>query len=280
MKFGLPLLVFTMKFSSCSVGLVSLVALLTSNSCSAKVWNRVSTFLACKQDHLTCNSDLTTVAEILAATTDGKTIVYTDGPNKRVGFVDITDPKNPIAGGTVTLAGEPTSIDVTPDGLFAVVAVNTSPNFVSTSGLLAVIDLATKSVITTLDVGGQPDSVAVSPDGDYIAVVIENERDEDLGDGAPPQLPPGAFVIVDASSPDPSNWAKSVVPLTGLPGLLFGSDPEPEFVAINKNNVAALTSQENNANPTINLSTKTVLTSFSAGTVDLTGIDTVKGRRH
>lgn len=261
-----------MKLLSCSVGLVGLVAFMRSTSCSARVWNRVSTFFACQQDHPTCNSDRVALAEILAATTDGTKIVYTDGPSKRVGFVDITDPRNPIADGTVGLSGEPTSVDVTPNGLFAVVAVTTSLNFVNASGLLAVIDLATRSVVTTLDMGGQPDSVAVSPDGAYIAVVVENERNAGLG--APPQLPPGTLVVVDASNPNPNNWVKTVVPLTGLPGLLFGTDPEPEYVAINKNNVAVVTIQENNAIVTINLSTKTVLTSFSAGTANLAGIDT------
>lgn len=36
-----------------------------------------------------------TSAEIIAATADGITLVYTDSPGASIGFIDITDPKNP-----------------------------------------------------------------------------------------------------------------------------------------------------------------------------------------
>jgi hypothetical protein len=36
-----------------------------------------------------------------------------------------------------------------------------------------------------------PTAVAVSPDGSFVAVAIENERDEDLGDGRVGQMPAG-----------------------------------------------------------------------------------------
>ena len=76
----------------------------------------------------------------------------------------------------------------------ALVAVNTSTDFVNVSGNLVVVDIATRTIVETIALGGQPDAIAVSPDGAYAAVAIENERDEDLGDGAPPQAPAGASV--------------------------------------------------------------------------------------
>jgi DNA-binding beta-propeller fold protein YncE len=51
-------------------------------------------------------------------------------------------------------------------------------------------------VLASCDLGGQPDSVAVAPDGSFVAVAIENERDEDLGDGRVPQMPAGFVAIV------------------------------------------------------------------------------------
>ncbi len=136
-----------------------------------------------------------TVAEIVAASTDGTLLIYTDSAGDNVGFVDIADPAAPQPAGTVALGGEPTSVAVV--GNHALVAVNTSADFVDTSGQLVVIDLATRDIVATHALGGQPDSVAVSPDGRYAAIAIENERDEDLGDGEPPQLPAGFLTIVD-----------------------------------------------------------------------------------
>ena len=51
-------------------------------------------------------------------------------------------------------------------------------------------------------------------------------------------------------------------------------DPEPEFVAFNGLNEIALTLQENNEIVIIDGKTGTVKTHFSAGSVDLAGIDT------
>lgn len=269
-----------MKFSIPCLVLASLALLLSRKgggaASAAKVWNRVGVFLACEQDDANCDTDAETSAETIDITPDGLTVVYSDSPSSRVGFVDITDPMSPVAGGVVDLPGEPTTVRVTPDGLFAVVGVVTSTNFVNASGLLAVISMETKAIVVELDLGGQPDSVDVSPDGNYVAVVIENERDEDLGDGEPPQLPGGKFVIVDSSDGDPTNWNATDVALVGLSGLMFPTDPEPEYVVINDNNIAVITLQENNAIVTVDLATATVLTSFSAGAVDLVGIDTVE----
>ena len=45
---------------------------------------------------------------------------------------------------------------------------------------------------------------------------------EDLGDGAPPQLPAGFLVVLDISALDPMYWTASTVDLTGLDGKGFG----------------------------------------------------------
>ena len=163
-----------------------------------------------------------TVAEIISATADGNTLVYTDAELGVIGFIDITDPANPVAGGTIDAGGDPTSVIVTADGL-ALACVNTSADFIDTSGVLLVIDVATRTVIRTIDLGGQPDAIALSPNGRYAAVCIENERDEDLGNGEPPQLPAGFLVIVDLVG-DAADWTTRTVNLTGIADL-FPEDP-------------------------------------------------------
>jgi len=149
-------------------------------------FNRIATFPVCSQVDANCDTDDETVAEIVTVSDDGMTLIYSDSQKENVGFVDITDPSDPKPLGVTALDGEPTSVAVL--GGYAFAAVNTSPNYIDTSGQLVAINIATQLVEKTWELGGQPDSVAVSPDGKYIVIAIENERDEDLGDGNPPQV--------------------------------------------------------------------------------------------
>lgn len=230
---------------------------------------RIATFPA----FLNTGIDQETVAEIVAASEDGNTLVYTDSAGENIGFVDIADPAHPQPLGTVAVGGEPTSVAVV--GEHALVAVNTSPSFVAPSGKLLVVNIATRAIVADIDLGGQPDAVAVSPDRRYAAVAIENERDEDLGDGAPPQAPGGYLIIVDLVG-GPLEWTTRKVDLAGLPGMLYAEDPEPEYVAVNERNVAVVTLQENNHIALVDLVTGEVIHHFSAGTVDLDRVDTVE----
>ncbi|MFT7077567.1 MAG: hypothetical protein ACJA0P_003593 [Planctomycetota bacterium] len=230
-------------------------------------FERVSTF------HVFENSSVSAeaVAEIVAASEDGTTLIYTSSEEDAVGFVDITNPRNPQPAGLVALPGEPTSVAVR--GAYALVSVNTSIDFIQTSGELVIIDIATQQIVRSMPLGGQPDAIAVSPDGQYAAIAIENERDEDLGNGEPPQAPAGFLVIVDLIGNNPARWTTRDVSLTGVPDL-YPDDPEPEFVAINEFNVVAITMQENNHIALVALATGDVLIDFPAGTVDLIDVDT------
>ena len=244
----------------------------TTYVCSPdKKFVRIASYLVCEQLDPTCNTDTETAAEIVAKSSDGMTLIYTDSPLEALGFVDITDPANPAGLGTLDLAGEPTSVTVKDE--YALVGINTSTDFINVDGQLDVVDIATQTLVTSIALGGQPDSIAISPDGNYVAVVIENERDEDLGDGAPPQLPAGELIIVDSSDADPSNWTTSTVSLIGLADLYPG-DPEPEYVDINSNNIAVVSFQENNHIALVDLTDGSIVADFSAGDVDLTQIDT------
>ena len=235
---------------------------------SPSVFKRLATFPVFNNTSI----DVETVAEIIAATEDGNLLVYTDSITGNLGFVDITDAANPVPDGVVALGGEPTSVAVA--GPYALVGVNTRPNFLMPSGQLTVVDLASRMIVQTFDLGGQPDSVAVSPDNQYAAIAIENERDEELGDGRPPQLPGGYLVVVKLMG-TPDLWTTQVISLTGL-APLFPTDPEPEFVAINENNIAVVTLQENNHIVLIDLATGNVVNHWSAGAVDLDAVDVVE----
>jgi hypothetical protein len=209
------------------------------------------------------------VAEIIDVTEDGNILIYTDSKNGAIGFIDITDPTSPKAAGNISLKGEPTSVAVS--GKYALVAVNTSKSYSNPSGFLAVMDLANRKTVRTINIQGQPDSVTISPDKKYAAVAIENERDEEVNDGKIPQMPPGFLVVLDIVG-DPSNWKATKVDLTGLADIC-PSDPEPEFVDINRHNIAVVSLQENNHIIMVDLESAKVSKHFDAGKVDLDHID-------
>ena len=171
------------------------------------------------------------------------------------------------------MAGSPTCVVVS--GAHVLAGVDSSDgNYTNPSGQLVVMSLATQQIIATLDVGGQPDSIMKSPSGKHLVVVIENQREEELGNGENPQMPAGFAVHYDMhSSTDPAQWTKTEIALTGLPGLRHAEDPEPEFVAINDQNHAVVTLQENNGIVIIDLNSLEVVTSFTAGGLTLHQVD-------
>lgn len=237
----------------------------TSNVTLQKYFQRVASF------PILNNSDIEneTVAEIVDVSTDGNLLIYTDGKLEKLGFVDISDYKNPLPAGTIDLPGEPTAVAVSGD--YALAGVNTSADFINVSGELIVVDMETRTEIASYELSGQPDSVAVSPDGKYAAIVIENERDEDLGSGRPEQTPAGSLIIVDMEG-SPDSWKLREVDLTGVASF-FPGDPEPEFVDINDDNIAAVTLQENNHIMLVDLPTGKIVKDWHAGSVSLTNID-------
>lgn len=226
--------------------------------------------LAASDDPLTPTS-----AEIVDLTSDGRLLVYTDGLANRLGFVDAGDPSAPAALGALAVAGgSPTSVAIHRDR-WALLTVNTSESFTDPTGELRVVDLATRSVVRTIELAGQPDAIAISPNGQrYAAITIENERDEDLGDGLIPQLPAGSLQVLDLAG-QPDRWSLRTVDLTGL-AEVAPSDPEPEYVDINGRDQAVVSLQENNHLVVVDLRTASVITNFSAGTANVAAVDTVE----
>ncbi len=260
-----------MKTFSLTAALAAVLAASTASVAFAEpVFNRIASFAVA--DNLPADVDKKSVtsAEIITASEDGNTLVYSDSPLKAIGFIDITDPKAPKAGGILSFEGEPTSVAIA--GAKALVAVNTRESFVKPSGFLATVDLATKKLDAKCDLGGQPDSVAINKDKTLAAIAIENERDEEVNDGKIPQMPAGDLVIVSLKDGAADCASIKHVTLTGL-SEIAGDDPEPEFVAFNGLNEIALTLQENNHIVIIDGTTGTVKTHFSAGTTNLSAVD-------
>jgi hypothetical protein len=263
-----------MKTRSLTAALAAVLAASVASAASAEpVFNRIASFAVAGNLPDGVDKATPTSSEIIAASEDGNTLVYSDSPNKAIGFIDITDAKAPKAGGSVAFDGEPTSVAIAAGK--ALVAINTRESFVKPSGVLAQVDLASKAIDASCDLGGQPDSIALNKDKTIAAIAIENERDEEVNDGAIPQMPAGDLVLVSLKDGVIDCGSLKHVTLTGLADVA-GDDPEPEFVAFNGLDEVAVTLQENNHIVIIDGKTGAVKTHFSAGSVSLEGIDTKK----
>lgn len=232
-------------------------------------FNRIASFPTVANMAADADAARPSSAEIIAASDDGMTLIYTDSPLGVVGLIDITDPANPQPLGNIEMGGEPTSVTVI--GNTAFVAVNTRESFTNPSGFVAAIDLATKAELGRCDLGGQPDSSAHADDGSFIAIAIENERDEDAGDGRVPQLPAGWVTLIDTMDGTLNCDSAIRANVVGL-AAIAPEDPEPEFVDINAAGQTVVTLQENNHIVVLNRD-GSVASHFAAGAVDLTGVD-------
>ncbi|KAE9632390.1 esterase-like activity of phytase family protein [Parasedimentitalea maritima] len=254
--------------------LTSVLALSAVQASAEMNFNRIASFPVVKNMAEGEDTKRETSPEIIAATADGMTLAYTDSPLGALGLVDITDPAKPQPLGNIDLGGEPTSVGII--GNTAFVGVNTSESYTAPSGHLAAIDLATKTELARCDLGGQPDSIAIAPDASFISIAIENERDEDLNDGVIPQLPAGNLVLVGLNDGTLDCASMQIVDLTGL-AEVAPTDPEPEYVSINNLGETVVTLQENNHMVVVGRD-GSIVSHFSAGAVDLDGIDATDER--
>ncbi len=246
------------------------VVALSAGMASADAFNRIASFATFQNN---ADAAAESSAKIISATADGMTLVYSDSPLGVIGLIDITDPTAPAPKGNIDVGGEPTAVSII--GNTAFVGVNTSESYTAPSGMVKAFDLATMEETAACDLGGQPDSTATAPDGSFIAIAIENERDEDLGDGRTGQMPGGFLVTVDVADGTLDCDTVNVIDVTGL-AEISPEDPEPEFVDINAEGEIVVTLQENNH---IVVATKDgVISHFSAGAVDLDGIDATDER--
>ena len=126
------------------------------------------------------------VAEIVASTPDGRPDLYRfrlRGNRLRQHHRPEASYQRWIAGD----AGEPTSVAVTPDGAWALVVVHESKH-----DALVVVDLGDSDHRYHDCARWSAGLGRHERDGRYAAIAIENERDEDVNDGAMPQPPRGS----------------------------------------------------------------------------------------
>jgi hypothetical protein len=257
-----------MTFSVRAALTAALLASAAMPAGAEQVFNRIASFPVAS--NLPEGEDKATSSEIITASEDGNMLIYSDAPGGTIGFIDITDARAPKAGGSLAIDGEPNSVSAA--GPKVLITIDKTEDLTKPAGQLGVIDIASKTLENTCDLGGQPDSVVVAPDGTFAAIAIENQRDEDLNDGALPQLPAGELLIVTLDNGVPACDSIKRVDVTGL-ATVAPEDPEPEFVNINADGEIALTLQENNHVIIIDSKTAKVTGHFTAGTVDLEGVD-------
>lgn len=202
-----------------------------------------------------------TASEIVAATPDGKTVVYADSLGGGIGFLDTSNPEHPVGKGWMRLSGEPTAVGIHQDWALVVVADD------SGGGYLQVIEIKTHHTVARLNLGGQPDSISLSKDGRFAAIVLENEAVM----GEFPEAPPGALVVFKLLG-EPKSWTSYTVDFQGLP-MEHPEDPEPEYVSIGPNNIAAVTFQENNHLALVDLEKEAIVGDFSCGSAPLVNVD-------
>ncbi|MGB3339090.1 MAG: esterase-like activity of phytase family protein [Devosia sp.] len=247
----------------------------TASVAAAEYFNRIASFPVALNNP-DAEAGIENSAEIITATEDGMTLVYSNALLGGIGFVDITDPTAPKPAGFVALDGGPTSVAVI--GGKALVTSDTTEAFTAPTGYLSIIDIASKTVEATCELGGQPDAIAKNSDASLIAISMENQRDEDLNDGAIPQLPSGNITFFDVANGTVDCATMRVTELAGVADFA-GEDAEPEYTDFNSANELAVTLQENNHIVILNGETGEIISDFSAGTVDLEGIDATEDGR-
>jgi hypothetical protein len=231
-------------------------------------------------------------AEIVDVTADGNLLVFTNPARKSIGIVDLSVAAAPRLVSSIDVPGEPTSVAISPDGLWALAVVHSNkPNKGKTPpdprlpGLLAVISLldpAEPELTSVIGIGHHPDSIALTTrDNEFVAIIaIENEavwvQDEvvvkkpsadsiDISE-------PGLVQIVQLDPRTPYSWAVTGLPISSTllrnAGLRQENDPQPEFVALSPaRQMAAVSLQENNGIVLIDLAMPEISLAFSLGSV-------------
>jgi hypothetical protein len=259
------------------VALSAALLLSTAGVHAAEYFNRIASFPVALNNPDVEPGSTENSAEIITATEDGNMLVYSNALIGGVGFIDITDATDPQPAGFVALDGGPTSVAVI--GGKALVTVDTTEDFTAPTGYMSIIDIETMEVETTCDLGGQPDAIAKNHDGSLIAISMENQRDEDFGDGGLPQLPSGNITFFDVAEGGAVDCGTMRV--TELAGVadIAGEDAEPEYTDFNSANELAVTLQENNHIVIIDGETGEITSDFSAGSVTLENIDATEDGR-
>lgn len=84
-----------MKAFSITTTLAAALAASTATAVQAEqVFNRIASFAVAENLPGGAGRTAPTSAEIITASEDSNTLIYSDSPGKRIGFIDITDPRD------------------------------------------------------------------------------------------------------------------------------------------------------------------------------------------
>ncbi|WP_172194780.1 choice-of-anchor I domain-containing protein [Saccharibacillus qingshengii] len=216
-------------------------------------------------------------AEIASSTPDGQRLIVTEADKGSIGVLDISDAARTSLLKTVSFkslseAAEVTSVAVMPDGKYALAAVRGGDTMqLANPGFLAVVDLETYKIAKTYKLGIGPDSIAISPDGKYAVIAIEDEELDPKTQefDYPNAKRPGSIAVMEFAGSDALSGTLTDLPvdLSTVKGAVYPHEPQPEYVAINKDGtMAAVTLQENNAIALVDLASKKVTKVFALGT--------------
>ena len=128
-----------MKKTLAAASFSALLAIIASSTSSGfanwntKYWaneknfNRISSFNVSENLPKGSKSTTKTSAEVITASEDGKTLMYTDSDLQVVGLIDISDPAKPKALGIIELDAEPTGIAALGNNIY--IGLNTSESY-------------------------------------------------------------------------------------------------------------------------------------------------------
>ena len=220
--------------------------------------------------------------EISAYDKASKRLYFTNGHDKTVDVLDLTDPANPVKIQSILLTtwGKSANSVASYGGVIAAAVEDTSG---TGPGKVVLFNANDGSYLADYTVGVLPDMVAFSPDGKLIVVACEGEPND-----AYTIDPEGSIGIIDVSA----GMTSGVVTLLNFNAFdsqkehlknrgirIFGNnglstvsqDLEPEYVAISADNSTAyVTLQENNAVAVVDLTSKKIIELVALGTIDHT----------
>ncbi|CAE7322810.1 unnamed protein product, partial [Symbiodinium necroappetens] len=202
------------------------------------IFNRIGFFAFRTQEGANDNPDGGRSFDIAP---DQRTAVYSD--DSQVGFADISDPYSPAGTGLSTSFYGPDSVAVKDN---TVALANRRDQ-------LHVVDITSQTSVRTIELGARASDITISPDRTIAAIATQ-----------------GTYMVqVNISSSDPVAWTTQVI--SDITNITY----DYPRVAIRADNIAVVTVHSNSV-IILNLTDATILHKFSAGEVNLTGIDTLE----
>ncbi len=252
--------------SRCVLAAVFTLAVVSSTVDAQDSFRRVATFPVFLNEDITTQS----VASSVAANASGELLIYTDSVQGKLGFVDISEPADPVPAGTLAVGGTPIAVRTAGWTDYALVAVQDG----ASPGWLQIVDLDTRDIVRTIELSGRPTGLSVDPQAKFAAVSIDTT---------------GEVLIVDLITPFPLTWPTRTATLAGQTNT-----PQPQAVSISQQGRCAVALTAENHVTVLDLNHQRGLRillncllpdvingakidgTWSAGTVDLPQMDVIR----